>query len=219
MIKKSKRNIVNNMNFDVMEYLIQKLESRQKKVIKYKNIINSINSYEAFYSQQKELYMVFNELEEDLKQAIFSIKALILQNKNLLAVINTKQNEDKILNEKLNNTIKENEVLKIQLFTFKKKSNDFNDENKGEQFIVNDINNEFEEPKIEYFNEKPNNLSNNENIEGLKKKTDEKKYDEYEKYEQLSNVKNILKEINNNRMNLKNVIKQHMKNKNLNFSD
>ena len=219
MIKKSKRNIVNNMNFDVMEYLIQKLESRQKKVIKYKNIINSINSYEAFYSQQKELYMVFNELEEDLKQAIFSIKALILQNKNLLAVINTKQNEDKILNEKLNNTIKENEVLKIQLFTFKKKSNDFNDENKGEQFIVNDINNEFEEPKIEYFNEKPNNLSNNENIEGLKKKTDEKKYDEYEKYEQLSNVKNILKEINNNRMNLKNVIKQHMKNKNLNFSN
>ena len=217
MIKKSKRNIVNNMNFDVMEYLIQKLESRQKKAIKFKNIINSINSYEAFYSQQKELYMVFNELEEDLKQAIFSIKALILQNKNLLAVINTKQNEDKILNEKLNNTIKENEVLKIQLFTFKKKSNDFNDENKGEQFIVNDINNEFEEPKIEYFNEKPNNLSNNENIEGLKKKTDEKKYDEYEKYEQLSNVKNILKEINNNRMNLKNVIKQHMKNKNLNF--
>ena len=219
MIKKSKRNIVNNMNFDVMEYLIQKLESRQKKAIKFKNIINSINSYEAFYSQQKELYMVFNELEEDLKQAIFSIKALILQNKNLLAVINTKQNEDKILNEKLNNTIKENEVLKIQLFTFKKKSNDFNDENKGEQFIVNDINNEFEEPKIEYFNEKPNNLSNNENIEGLKKKTDEKKYDEYEKYEQLSNVKNILKEINNNRMNLKNVIKQHMKNKNLNFSN
>ena len=219
MIKNVKRNIVNNINFDVMEYLIEKLESRQKKVIKCQNLIKSINCYEAFYSQQKELYVIFNELEEDLKQAIFSIKALILQNKNLLAEANIKQNEDKILNEKLNNTIKENETLKIQLFTFKQNSNNLNDENKGKKFIIDNTNNEFEEPKVEYFNEKSNNILNNENKANINKKKNGKKYDDYEKYEQLSNVKNILKEINSNRMNLKNVIKQHLKNQNLNFSN
>ena len=56
-----------------------------------------------------------NNLEEDLKQASYAIKALLLQNKSLIKEINTKISENKNLSNELNLTIGENQNLKMKL--------------------------------------------------------------------------------------------------------
>ena len=62
-------------NLDVMDYLMQKLDFRQKKIIKFKNLFKELDSFESFYAQRKEIYLLLNNLEEDLKQASYAIKA------------------------------------------------------------------------------------------------------------------------------------------------
>ena len=77
------KNETNDSSLEVMNYLIQKLEARQKKVLKFKNLFQELDSFETFYSQRKEIFLLLNDLEDDLKQAIFAIKALTMQNKAL----------------------------------------------------------------------------------------------------------------------------------------
>ena len=105
----------NDSNLEVMNYLIQKLDFRQKKIIKFKNLFKELDSFESFYSQRKEIYLLLNNLEEDLKQASYAIKALLLQNKSLIKEINTKISENKNLSNELNLTIGKNQNLKMKI--------------------------------------------------------------------------------------------------------
>ena len=80
----NKRNkIISESSPDIMEYLIQKLESRQRNLVSYANLFNSINSIEAFYLKRKDIFNLFQNLEEELRQASLAIKALMVQNKAL----------------------------------------------------------------------------------------------------------------------------------------
>ena len=156
----------NEQSLDVINYLIQKLESRQKKIFKYKNLLEELDSFETFYSKRKEIYLLLNNLEEDLKQASFAIKALMLQNKSLIKDINTKLSENKILSNKLNLTIGENQNMKVKLENINKKENQFNEmvnydinNNSNNNLINVDINSikvdeegEYDEPKIKNIN-------------------------------------------------------------------
>ena len=214
------KNKSNEQSLDVMNYLIQKLESRQKKIFKYKNLLEELDSFETFYSKRKEIYLLLNNLEEDLKQASFAIKALMLQNKSLLKDINTKLSENKILSNKLNLTIGENQNMKVKLENINKKENQFNEmvnydinNNSNNNLINVDINSikvdeegEYDEPKIKNINLKYNKSVqiNNNNYEN-------EKFNKEYTYDQFSNVKNIMAEMRNNKKNLKKIIEAHLK--------
>ena len=214
------KNKSNEQSLDVMNYLIQKLESRQKKLFKYKNLLEELDSFETFYSKRKEIYLLLNNLEEDLKQASFAIKALMLQNKSLIKDINTKLSENKILSNKLNLTIGENQNMKVKLENIKRKENQFNEmvnydinNNSNNNLINVDINSikvdeegEYDEPKIKNINLKYNKSVqiNNNNYEN-------EKFNKEYTYDQFSNVKNIMAEMRNNKKNLKKIIEAHLK--------
>ena len=214
------KNKSNEQSLDVMNYLIQKLESRQKKIFKYKNLLEELDSFETFYSKRKEIYLLLNNLEEDLKQASFAIKALMLQNKSLIKDINTKLSENKILSNKLNLTIGENQNMKVKLENIKRKENQFNEmvnydinNNSNNNLINVDINSikvdeegEYDEPKIKNINLKYNKSVqiNNNNYEN-------EKFNKEYTYDQFSNVKNIMAEMRNNKKNLKKIIEAHLK--------
>ena len=163
-----------------------------------------------------------NNLEEDLKQASYAIKALLLQNKSLIKDINTRISENKNLSNELNLKIGENQNLKIKL------ENDNKNENKMNQIINYDNNNnndlinvnidlikvddegEYDEPQIKNINlRSDNNKQMNNNNRREEKRND---YN----YEQLANVKNIMKEIRNNKKNLQRIIEEHLKGQNKN---
>ena len=93
-------NSISQTNENLFEYLINKLDSRIKKISKNKNFILSIENIN-FFPYKKELINLMNVLEEDLKQALFAIKALLRENKSLTI-------------EKNNFLIVENENLKLE---------------------------------------------------------------------------------------------------------
>ena len=51
----SSNNENNKKDLEVMEYLMQKLDFRQKKIIKFKNLFKELDSFESFYAQRKEI--------------------------------------------------------------------------------------------------------------------------------------------------------------------
>ena len=211
----TRKNVSPEISMEVMNYLIQKLESRQKKVFKFKAIFKELDSFESFYSQRKEIYLLLNNLEEDLKQASFAIKALYIQNKALLKDISNRVNENKNITNKLNFLVGENENLKMKLNSINENkleniisySNNINPMNINNQFKI-DEEEEYEEPKIKNLNLKDNNKNvymniNNIDIENFN--------DKQNNYEQLANVKNIIKDMRNNKRDLRNIIEKHFK--------
>ena len=214
------KNQSNEPNLEIMNYLIQKLEARQKKVFKFKTLFKELDSFESFYSQRKEIYLLLNNLEEDLKQASFAIKALLMQNKTLIKDINIKTNEYKNISNKLNFTLGENENLKLKLNSIKQnKIDNIQYPNSSNNNMVNinidsikvDEEEEYEEPKTKNLDLKENNMNNmgiaNFNIYNNNNNQDNK-------YEQLSNVKNIIKDLRNNKKDLRKIIEQHFKGQN-----
>ena len=208
-------------NLEIMSYLIQKLEFRQKKVIKFKNLFKELDSFESFYSQRKEIYLLLNSLEEDLKQAAYAIKALLLQNKSLLNDINIKVYENKNLSNELNITLGENQNLKMKLENMALNTNEKEDNvmnhyeinNKKDLVNINidsikvDDEGEYDEPKVQNINLKNNNTYN----EKLNNNYGNTQYNKENNYEQLSNVKNIMDEMRNNKRNIKKIIEKHLR--------
>ncbi len=78
-----RNDIICNSNPDIMEYLILKLESRQRNLAKYANIFNEIDSIESFYLKRQDIFNLFQNLEEEIRQTALAIKALLVQNKAL----------------------------------------------------------------------------------------------------------------------------------------
>jgi hypothetical protein len=186
---------ISKNNINIMEYLIKKLESREKKINKLKNFFYSLNAFQDFYSNKKEILNSFTELENDLKQASCAIKALLIENQALTIEI---ENKDLTINNYINeNNIltSENENLKNQILMYNNNNNNnINDVNDLYNISGNNINEE---------NEMLNNQNNyfqNEEIE----------------VNQLSNVKNIMNDIKTNKQKLKNAIEKHFNNTNNN---
>ena len=171
------------------------------------------------------VYLLLNNLEEDLKQASYAIKALLLQNKSLINEMNTKISDNKKISNELNIALGENQNLKMKvekLENIKINQNKMNEINNYDRNNNNDLVNvniesikvddegEYEEPKVKNIdlkynsNSKLNNYNNEEEDEIIQDNN----------YEQLSNVKNIMKEMRNNKRNLKRIIEEHFKEQN-----
>ena len=203
---------------EIMEYLIQKLESRYNSIIKFNELLDTYNSPEDFFSLRKDFKLLFNDLEEGFKQGIFTIKALTAQNKQLTDDLTTKTKENKKITDQLNKTLNENKNIKLQLIKLKDKKppevkkeniNFKKDTNKKEAFdiIEKGNENEIENNNINYSYKNNNNFNNNNEI----KQSEKLKNKDFE-LEQLSNVRNIMDNMKKNKMKLKMAIEQHFTN-------
>lgn len=190
-------------NIQILEYLIKKLEHREKKCIKYSQIFKTLDTFEAFYPERKNIAHLLNNLDDDLRQAAFTLKALIAENKALQLHSSNKDEEIFNLNQRLNVLTGENENLKIQLFSMKNalNNNEYNSNEEQEQFEEN------QKKNFQIENVNNNEIKFNQNPE-----------DEEAIFgaEQLGNVKNIINERRQNKMKLKNVIEQHFNKDNCN---
>ena len=70
-------------NINIMEYLIKKLESKEKKIKKINEMTKEKYSKDIFLKYNNEIIQLFNELDKDLNQAICALKALLTENKEL----------------------------------------------------------------------------------------------------------------------------------------
>ena len=117
----NKSNDIYDYSFiEVMHYLTNKLESRYNSLLKFKKLIDNIESPNSLFSLRKDLKQLFSDLQEDFRQGIFAIKALTVHNKSIIDELKIKNKENKNIIEKLNTMQSENKNLKI----IKQKEND-----------------------------------------------------------------------------------------------
>ena len=219
-----RNDIISNSNADIMEYLIQKLESRQRNLSKCANIFNTIDSYETFYQRRKDIFNLFKNLEEELHQAALAIKALMIQNKALsqenIDTINIQKNYNKLLQEN-NYLLLENNDYAKKLNEIKNikspkraQSPSFGKTSKTKYNNNKSINMNKYKPKGNYEKRVDyNNNIKNYNKNNIKRKQNSEDIINYDldlnDIEQLKNAKNIMKDMKDNKNKLKRVIEEH----------
>ena len=234
-----RNDIISNSNSDIMEYLVQKLESRERNLSKCANFFNAIDSFETFYQKRKDIINLFKSLEEEMHQAALAIKALLVQNKAL-----SKENVDSKVNQRdYNKLLQENNYLLIENNKYAKKLKDLNNYNKSPKRAKSPSFNETSKIKTDNRIKNKNkplkkinsgkktnyssykNINKNRNLNN--RKINEKKiknqinttediynYDiDLDNFNKLKNIKNIMKDMENNKAKLKAVINAHLKNK------
>ena len=195
MINNESFKTISKNSTNIMNYLIRKLESREKKVKKTYQIFNSINSFEDLYYNKKNIMNTFLELEEDLKQASCAIKALLTENKALTLGIESKE-------ENIKNLINDNNYLSAENENLKSQISMYNNNNNYSNFNNTDVN--------ELYNISGNVMEQKPKIEKkLLTKITEENDDSIFNVNQLSNVKNIMKNMKNNKQKLKDAIEKH----------
>ena len=193
---------------EAMKYLINKLESRYNSFLKFSKLIDASDSPNSLFSIKKDLKLLFNDLQEDIRQGIFAIKALTTYNKNILDEVKIKEKENKNLTEQLNSILSENKNLKLKIIKSIENIPQIKMDSSKKEINLNlkedlDNNDNFHEEE----NYQKRNYSN------INMRNDEKEVEKFKKnnYEldQLSNVKNIMDNMKKNKLKLKNAIEQH----------
>ena len=168
-------------NMPIMEYLIRKLESKEKKIIKINEKVKENYSNDFFLKNNEEIINLFNDLEKDLYQAICIVKALLTENNALTISLNKKNNQSKEKNEydniNIDNLLKENYSIK-EIYHFNKtqlspvKEENEDSENKINKLSqIKNIMKDMKENKLKLKNTIENHFSNKINKENnLKKK-------------------------------------------------
>ena len=193
---------------EVMQYLTNKLESRYNSILKSKKLIDTSDTPNSLFSLRKDLKQLFSDLQEDFRQGIFAIKALITHNKRIINELKRKNKENVKITEQLNSILSENKNLKI----LKSKENDIQIKkyNSKKDINLNLRDDSDNKENIIEENYKKRNYSVN------KKRNNEKQIDQLKKnnyeFEQLSNVKNIMDNMKKNKLKLKMAIEQHFTN-------
>ena len=190
-MSKDNLEFTDNSSVEIMNYLINKLESNYSSIIKFNSLIDSFDSSESFFTLKKDLKLLFNDLLQSFKQGIFAIKALTNQNKKILEEMKLKDIEIKRIIEQFNNQITENKSLKKQIIKIKDKD------------IKDNI-----DIKENIYKEKKDDIINNDNNDINNIKINNNKYE----FAQLSNVKNIMDNMKKNKLKLKMAIEQHFTN-------
>ena len=193
---------------EVMQYLTNKLESRYNSILKFKKLIDTSDSPNSFFSLRKDLKQLFSDLQEDFRQGIFAIKALIAHNRSIINELKRTNKENKKISEQLNSLLSENKSLKI----LKSKENDTQIKKYNSK---KDINLNLRDEPINKENIKEENYKKR-NYSANRKRNDEKQIEQLKKnnyeVEQLSNVKDIMDNMKKNKLKLKMAIEQHFTN-------
>ena len=193
---------------EVMQYLTNKLESRYNSILKFKKLIDTSDSPNSLFSLRKDLKQLFSDLQEDFRQGIFAIKALIAHNRSIINELKRTNKENKKISEQLNSLLSENKSLKI----LKSKENDtqIKKYNSKKDISLNLRDESVNKENIKEENYKKRNYSAN------RKRNNEKQIEQLKKnnyeFEQLSNVKDIMDNMKKNKLKLKMAIEQHFTN-------
>ena len=171
-------------SIEIMSYLIKKLESNYSSLLKFNNLLGSLDSSESFFSLKKDLKLLFKDLIDNFNQGIFAIKALTNQNKKILEEMKLKDFENKEIMEQLNKINTENKNMKSQIIKIK-----------GEYVQENLEKNE------DY---KRNEIRKEKNIDKINEERLNNKYELAE----LSNVKDIMNNMKKKKMKLKMAFEQ-----------
>ena len=171
-------------SIEIMSYLIKKLESNYSSLLKFNNLLDSLDSSESFFSLKKDLKLLFKDLIDNFNQGIFAIKALTNQNKKILEEMKLKDFENKEIMEQLNKINTENKNMKSQIIKIK-----------GEYVQENLEKNE------DY---KRNEIRKEKNID----KINEEKFNNKYELAELSNVKDIMNNMKKKKMKLKMAFEQ-----------
>ena len=186
-------------SIEIMSYLIKKLESNYSSLLKFNNLLDSLDSSESFFSLKKDLKLLFKDLIDNFNQGIFAIKALTNQNKKILEEMKLKDFENKEIMEQLNKINTENKNMKSQIIKIK-----------GEYVQENLEKNE------DY---KRNEIRKEKNIDKINEERLNNKYELAE----LSNVKDIMNNMKKKKMKLKMAFEQfknqEQDNNNINDND
>ena len=227
-----RNNVICDSSHDIMEYLIKKLESRQRNLNGYANLFNSINSIEDFYLRRKDLFNLFQNLEEELRQASLAIKALMIQNKALSEEsIQFKDNkinffkiliENNCLHKENNNLTKKLKELKsenIKTFEKRMKSPKFNNDFQKNKLKTNKS---FQNTK-QKINIKPYGNRTCYNTKNFNKKKVNQKMalnnnkiknghlnESYDDIKELKNVRTIMEDMKKNKLKLKEIVNEHL---------
>ena len=179
-----------NSSLEIMSYLIKKLESNYSSLLKFNNLLDSLDSPDSFFSLHKDLKLLFKDLIDNFNQGIFAIKALTNQNKKILEEMKLKDFENKEIIDQLNKINTENKTLKSQVIKIK------------EENVMENLEN-FEENKKEEIRKEKNS----------DKRKEEKLNNNNNKYEfaELSNVRDIMDNMKKKKMKLKMAF-EHYKN-------
>ena len=241
-----RNNIISNTNSDIMEYLVQKLESRERSLSKCANFFNTIDSFETFYQKKKDILNLFKNLEEEVHQAALAIKALLMQNKAL-----SKENDDTQVNQRdYNKLLQENNYLLKENNRYAKKLKNLKNYNKSpnrakspsfnkpSKIKTDNIEKNKKKPLKKINSGKNTNFSSYKNINKINKNNnwDNRKingnisnnqinsladiynYDiDLDNSYKLKNIKNIMKDMENNKAKLKAVINENLKNKKIDY--
>ena len=193
---------------EVMQYLTNKLESRYNSILKFKKLIDTSDSPNSFFSLRKDLKQLFSDLQEDFRQGIFAIKALIAHNRSIINELKRTNKENKKISEQLNSLLSENKSLKI----LKSKENDTQIKKYNSK---KDINLNLRDESVNKENIKEENYKKR-NYSANRKRNNEKQIEQLKKnnyeFEQLSNVKDIMDNMKKNKLKLKMAIEQHFTN-------
>ena len=205
------------------------MESRQRNLFNYANIFNSINSIESFYIKRKDIFNLFQNLEEELRQASLAMKALMVQNKALseenAKILNIKKNYNKLLNEN-NYLLKENNNLSEKLKDFneqdkiikreKSPTYKFNKNNKLSQIKKNQIKTKLYGNKTSYSNTNINKISNKLKLNNkLSNNNNNLSMSEsFDDIKGLKNAKNIMANRQKNKILLKEIVNEHFEKNN-----
>lgn len=222
-----------NNNVSVFEYLIKKLESRQKTLHKTRIAINNIVDMNEL--RENKVYMLkhFNDIEDEINQAVHSLKALLAQNADISeyadsCIKKTRGFELKIISETKNlNEMKQiNQELQKEMEDLK---NNRDEKNSMIVFLNEKITyyeSKLEAKDKEIFEMKNENERNNETfkrlteeIEILKIELDAQNFNKYQnlnqqafpKQEQENDFEN-LRGILSERENKKKLINEKIKN-------
>ena len=193
---------------EVMQYLTNKLESRYNSILKFKKLIDTSDSPNSLFSLRKDLKQLFSDLQEDFRQGIFAIKALIAHNRSIINELKRTNKENKKISEQLNSLLSENKSLKI----LKSKENDTQIKKYNSK---KDINLNLRDESVNKENIKEENYKKR-NYSANRKRNNEKQIEQLKKnnyeFEQLSNVKDIMDNMKKNKLKLKMAIEQHFTN-------
>ena len=185
-----------NSSIEIMSYLIKKLESNYSFLLKFNNLLDSLDSPDSFFSLRKDLKLLFKDLIDNFNQGIFAIKALTNQNKKILEEMKLKDFENKEIIDQLNEINTENKTLKSQVIKIKEENVMENlEENKKEEIRKEKNSDKRKEEKLNNNNNKYEfaELSNVRDImDNMKKKKMKLKmaFEHYKNQEQNNNIIN-----------------------------
>ena len=165
IIRKNNKTLLNT-NYKLIEYLINKLDCHNKKIIKEKEIYNTISSLQEFISYKEKYLKIFDEISEDLKQSSFCINGLLTENKNLIeknnklfSIINN--NNNKKNNNNINIIQNENNDKQVKTDEFEYLINETSNINSTN---INNISNNFSNISNELTLNNDESLKNNKNL-------------------------------------------------------